>query len=643
MTTTEPNPESVEMSSMQDIIGRADANDLAEILADHQHRRRRDHPHASTDNADAIFTWDYEKGERQPLDKLYEKAKTSQWNGETDLAVGRSTSTRRPWWPPTPRAGLGARRRHRPERHAVREVGRQGVDRAGRREPELDAQPVHARRAGRADLHGQDRRDGAVDRRQVLRRHPGDGRGPPRRGLRQVPRRPSSRAHYPVNAHLGLLLDDIVEDSRWDMTYLGMQIMVEGLALAAFGFMHQMTTEPLLKQLLRYVMSDEARHVAFGVLSLKEYYAGAHRRRDAGAPGVRLRGGRPHARPLPPAGGLGAHGPHRRRGGPLLIKDLPKRQLFQQMLFTKIVPNCKKLGLLDAGDGWLRHRFAEIGVIQFEDLADTGDEYEMFALGEARSQKHLRPDRGLGRPAQTASAGASAAASRPSRLARCARRAARALAFGASRTGRQPGRGAHGPAIRVAGDGAVRTVLTAMVTPFAPDGSLDAKAAGELARWLVDHGNDGLVVAGTTGESPVLTDEERIELFRAVRAAVDVPLIAGTTTNDTAHSVGHDRGRGRDRRGRDPRRHARTTTSPRRPAWCGHFRGGGRGDGPARDALRRARAHRPQDRHRHHPGPGARRAHDRGPQGRRPATRPRRAGSSPRRPPASRSTAATSP
>src|SRR3546814_5230719 len=50
--------------------------------------------------------------------------------------------------------------------------------------------------------------------------------------------------HYPINAHLGMLLDDIVEDSRWDMTYLGMQIMVEGLALAAFGFMHQMTTEP---------------------------------------------------------------------------------------------------------------------------------------------------------------------------------------------------------------------------------------------------------------------------------------------------------------------------------------------------------------------------------------------------------------
>ena len=79
--------------------------------------------------------------------------------------------------------------------------------------------------------------------------------------------------HYPMNGHLGLLLDEIIADSRWDMTYLGMQIMVEGLALAAFGFMQQTTPEPLLKQLLRYVMADEARHVAFGVLSLQEIYA----------------------------------------------------------------------------------------------------------------------------------------------------------------------------------------------------------------------------------------------------------------------------------------------------------------------------------------------------------------------------------
>src|ERR1019366_9635893 len=80
--------------------------------------------------------------------------------------------------------------------------------------------------------------------------------------------------HYQVNGHLSLLLDDIIRDERWDMTYLGMQVMVEGLALAAFSFMHQLTPEPLLKKLLRYVMADEARHVAFGVLSLSEIYGG---------------------------------------------------------------------------------------------------------------------------------------------------------------------------------------------------------------------------------------------------------------------------------------------------------------------------------------------------------------------------------
>ena len=114
--------------------------------------------------------------------------------------------------------------------------------------------------------------------------------------------------HYPVNANLQLLIDDVLGDSRWDMTYMGMQIMIEGLALAAFGFMHHVTQEPLLKQLLRYVMSDEARHVAFGVLSLQEYYEGLVRPQSPRAPGVRVRGRAAHARPADDAGGLGAHG-----------------------------------------------------------------------------------------------------------------------------------------------------------------------------------------------------------------------------------------------------------------------------------------------------------------------------------------------
>lgn len=81
-------------------------------------------------------------------------------------------------------------------------------------------------------------------------------------------------------------------------------------------------------------------------------------------------------------------------------------------------------------------------------------------------------------------------------------------------------------------------VLTAMVTPFDERGDLDLDGAVALARWLVAHGNDGLVLAGTTGEAPTLTDDEKLALFAAVREAVDVPLLAGTGSNDTRHSCG---------------------------------------------------------------------------------------------------------
>jgi 4-hydroxy-tetrahydrodipicolinate synthase len=80
-------------------------------------------------------------------------------------------------------------------------------------------------------------------------------------------------------------------------------------------------------------------------------------------------------------------------------------------------------------------------------------------------------------------------------------------------------------------------VITAMVTPFAADGALDVDAAVELARWLAAHGSDGLVLSGTTGEGPVLTDDEARQLWRAVAEAVTVPVLAGTGTNDTRHSI----------------------------------------------------------------------------------------------------------
>tara|TARA_B100000945_G_scaffold176989_1_gene141971 strand:- start:483 stop:1052 length:570 start_codon:yes stop_codon:yes gene_type:complete len=176
-----------------------------------------------------------------------------------------------------------------------------------------------------------------------------------------------------------MLLDEIIEDSRWDMTYLGMQIMVEGLALAAFGLIYQQSEEPLLKQLLRYVMSDEARHVAFGVLSLKEVYTDMtqaelrDRQEFAFEAALRMRDRFLQQEVWERMGA------DVKKIIPIAYAD-PLRQEFQQLLFTKIVPNCKKLGLLDAGDGWLRQKFGEIGVIQYEDWVDIEGEVDSFAI-----------------------------------------------------------------------------------------------------------------------------------------------------------------------------------------------------------------------------------------------------------------------
>jgi 4-hydroxy-tetrahydrodipicolinate synthase len=84
-------------------------------------------------------------------------------------------------------------------------------------------------------------------------------------------------------------------------------------------------------------------------------------------------------------------------------------------------------------------------------------------------------------------------------------------------------------------------VLTAMITPFTSDGQLDLDGAQTLARWLVDNGNDGLVIAGTTGESPTLTQDEQIDLIATVCEAVDVPVVAGAGSNDTRVAIENSR------------------------------------------------------------------------------------------------------
>jgi hypothetical protein len=369
----------------EDLIGRADVNDLRAILSV-TNTDRDEAIHTVEDNADAIFTWDYEKGSRPALNRLYEKAKTSQWNGETDL----------PWATEVDQEAVVLA-------NAAANLGGMagGLDEsviadspfAKWTEKEWIQVGVESQNWTLSQfMHGE---QGAlvctakivetvpwIDAKYYASTQVMDEARHVEVFARYLDDKLSG--HYPINAHLRLLLDDIVNDSRWDMTYLGMQIMVEGLALAAFGFIHQLTTEPLLKQLLRYVMSDEARHVAFGVLSLKEYYAEltdaelAERQEFAFEAAVRMRD-RFLQQEVWDRMGLDV------KAVLPLVMHAPQRQIFQSMLFSKIVPNCKKLGLLDANGGWLRTRFTQLGVIGFEDNPDTGEEYSMFQLaaGEA--------------------------------------------------------------------------------------------------------------------------------------------------------------------------------------------------------------------------------------------------------------------
>ena len=356
-----------------------DVNDVDRIM---DIARRNDDAdeliHAVTDHADAIFTWNYDKGERAKLDRLYEKAKTSQWNGTTDLDWSIEVD---PYTMGVPADPLEVEyfaenpdsplHRFTDDQWSELQVesfrwvlsqfmhGEQGAllctAKIVETVPWIDAKYYAATQVVDEARHV-----------EVFARYIDEKLG----------------GEYPINPHLRLLLDDIIDDSRWDMTYLGMQIMVEGLALASFGFLHSLVDEPLLQTMLRYVMSDEARHVAFGVLSLTEVYDGLtaaeirERQEFAFEATLRMRDRFLRQEVW--------------ERFDVDVAAMVKFQLempdelreFQRMLFSKIVPNCKKLGLIDAGDAWLRDRYTEIGVIQFEDLPDTSDEFLEFDIHE---------------------------------------------------------------------------------------------------------------------------------------------------------------------------------------------------------------------------------------------------------------------
>jgi len=159
--------------------------------------------------------------------------------------------------------------------------------------------------------------------------------------------------------------------------------VIESLALAAFGDMARRIEEPLLRKLLRYVMADEARHVAFGILSLGEYYEHlsaaelkdrqdfllehtVHARARSTTPEVWERMGV----------SVGSVAPFIAEAAASM--DTTPFQGFQNGFFSKLVPNVKRLGLLDANDGYLRERWGAAGLLRFEFAEDTASDYATY-------------------------------------------------------------------------------------------------------------------------------------------------------------------------------------------------------------------------------------------------------------------------
>ncbi len=169
---------------------------------------------------------------------------------------------------------------------------------------------------------------------------------------------------YPINPFLKTLLDQVIQDSRWDFTYLGMQVMIEGLALAAFALIRDFSTEPLAKALNTYVMQDEARHVAFGRLALRDFYpqltdAERAEREEFVVEASHLMYARLMAREV---------WDHLGYDVDEAIDYVEHSEImaqFRRLLFTRIVPIVKDIGLFGPK---VKACFESLKVIDFQDL-----------------------------------------------------------------------------------------------------------------------------------------------------------------------------------------------------------------------------------------------------------------------------------
>jgi hypothetical protein len=302
---------------------------------------------------DTVFTWEYGV-QRADLRNLYEKSKDSMWNARTDLAWDTPVDPEAPLLPD----------------HMSPIFGTPLWDRLDKKTELPKLRRLFCSWMLSNFLHGE--QGALLATSQILAAVPGaDAKLYASTQVMDEARhveaydrylRDKVECTFPISPYLKSVLDSILCDSRWDMKYLGMQIMVEGLALAAFGFIHQLSSEPLIRDITHRIMQDEARHVAFGVLSLKGLYADMSAaelgdRESFILDSSRLMRDRFLAEEVWEHMGM----PVRECLDLALASD--SMRLFRSMLFSKIVPNVKRLGLLTPR---VRRGFEELDVIQFE-------------------------------------------------------------------------------------------------------------------------------------------------------------------------------------------------------------------------------------------------------------------------------------
>ncbi|MFO0696982.1 MAG: ferritin-like domain-containing protein, partial [Polyangiales bacterium] len=185
---------------------------------------------------------------------------------------------------------------------------------------------------------------------------------------------------YQINDNLFTIIDALMTDSRWDMKFLGMQIMVEGLALGAFGSLYRLTSEPLLKELLKNVIQDEARHVHYGVLALREHFKNhitekeREEREDWAFEVALLMKNRFLAFEVYDE--MFAHRLTRKQWADVVTTS-PGLEEFRRVMFTRLVPNLREIGILTPR---MYPHYERVGLMKYFGMksADQLDEKQLI-------------------------------------------------------------------------------------------------------------------------------------------------------------------------------------------------------------------------------------------------------------------------